>query len=141
MPRVELVLRYTGCAAIASLVNLATQWMAFRVYESVAERAWAGELMFGIAAGTATGLVSKYLLDKFLIFDDRSLWLGDNLQKFGKYTLTGVLTTAIFWGTEAAFAEIGGYEAMRYLGAAIGLSIGYVVKFHLDYKFVFQGRP
>lgn len=97
--------------------------------------------MFGIAAGTATGLVSKYLLDKFLIFDDRSLWLGDNLQKFGKYTLTGVLTTAIFWGTEAAFAGIGGHEAMRYLGAAIGLAIGYVVKFHLDYRFVFQGRP
>lgn len=95
--------------------------------------------MAGMAAGTATGLVSKYLLDKFWIFDDRSVGLSENVHKFGFYSLTGVLTTAVFWGTETAFALVGN-EAMRYLGAVLGLAIGYALKFHLDRRFVFRAK-
>jgi putative flippase GtrA len=91
-------------------------------------------------AGTATGLVSKYVLDKFWIFDDRSVQITDNLLKFFLYTLTGALTTSIFWGLETTFALLGDRQSMRYLGAAIGLAIGYFVKFHLDKRFVFRGR-
>jgi putative flippase GtrA len=131
---IKLALRYTACAVVATLINLATQWISFRVYRGM------GELIIGIIAGTAMGLVSKYLLDKFWIFDDRSLGLAENLHKFGHYSLTGALTTAIFWSTETAFALVGDHEAMRYLGAAIGLSIGYLTKFHLDQRFVFRAR-
>src|SRR5262245_33056822 len=132
MTRKDLVLRYTSFAIVSTLINLATQWVSFRLYKGIGER------MVGIISGTATGLISKYLLDKFWIFDDPSLGLADNLHKFGLYSLTGTLTTLIFWGTEAAFALAGGRESMRYLGAVIGLSIGYVTKFHLDYRFVFR---
>jgi hypothetical protein len=51
-----------------------------------------GELMVGIIICTAMGLISKYLLDKFWIFDDRSLGLAENLNKFGRYSLTSAFT-------------------------------------------------
>jgi putative flippase GtrA len=134
MTRINLALRYTAFAVVSTLINLATQWISFRLYRGV------GELMVGIMAGTATGLLSKYVLDKYWIFDDRSVGFAENLNKFGLYSLTGVFTTVIFWGTEAAFALLSGQEAMRYLGALIGLSIGYITKYHLDYRFVFRVR-
>ncbi len=93
--------------------------------------------MLGILAGTATGLASKYLIDKFWIFDDPSLELADNLQKFALYCVTGVVTTALFWGTEATTALLSDDKTMRYLGAIIGLSAGYFLKYHLDRRFVF----
>jgi putative flippase GtrA len=129
-----LAARYTAFAAVATVVNLATQWLCFRLYRGP------GELMVGVATGTATGLVSKYVLDKFWIFDDRSFGVIDNVNKFSQYTLTGILTTAIFWGTEAAFA-LAGTEAMRYVGAALGLTIGYILKFQLDRRFIFRVKP
>jgi putative flippase GtrA len=127
-------LRYAAFAVVATLINLTAQWTSFHVY-------WGpGELVVGIAAGTAAGLLSKYALDKFWIFRDSSLQVSDNIRKFCQYSLTGAFTTTIFWGTEAAFAFISDREMMRYLGAAIGLAIGYVTKFHLDNRFVFRAR-
>lgn len=133
MSHVGLAVRYTAFAAAAVLVNLVTQWLSFRLYQGP------GELMVGIAAGTATGLVCKYGLDKFWIFEDRSYGIVENVHKFGFYSLTGVLTTAVFWGTEMSFAQLGG-EAMRYFGAALGLTVGYILKYHLDCRFVFRAR-
>jgi putative flippase GtrA len=129
--RTGLVVRYTACAIVSTLINLVTQAISFRLYRGV------GELLVGIVVGTAIGLICKYVLDKFWIFDDRSLGLAENLHKFSRYSLTGAFTTMIFWGTETAFALLGDQETMRYLGAMIGLSIGYLAKFHLDYRFVF----
>src|SRR5258707_349563 len=96
---INLLLRYTAGAGAATVINLATEWISFHLYRGV------GELMIGIIAGTAIGLVSKYLLDKFLIFDDQSLGLAENLHKFGYYSLTGAFTTVIFWGTEATLCR------------------------------------
>jgi len=134
MSRADITARYIAFAAIATCINLGTQWASFNLYRG------AGELVVGITAGTFTGLVSKYLLDKFWIFGDLSLGAAANLHKFSLYSLTGVLTTLIFWGTEVAFALQSDHEVMRYLGAVVGLSIGYMIKFHLDSRFVFQGR-
>ena len=132
--RTELTLRYVAGAILATLVNLATQALSFSLYQG------SGELLFGILAGTATGLFSKFIFDKFLIFDDPSLGLAENAQKFALYCVTGVFTTAIFWGTEATMAWLSDGKAMRYLGAVIGLCIGYILKFHLDRRFVFWAR-
>ena len=49
----------------------------------------------------------------------------------------GLITTVIFWGAETAFWLIWRTDAMRELGAVIGLGIGYVVKYHLDRRYVF----
>ena len=52
-------------------------------------------------------------------------------------TLTSVFTTFIFWGFEYLFDALGGGGDWRYVGAVIGLAIGYRVKYTLDRDFVF----
>lgn len=90
-----------------------------------------------VGAGTLIGLIVKYLLDKRWIFMDAATGLHNHGRRSTRYTATGIFTTAIFWGTEAAFWLTWRSNTVRELGAVIGLSIGYVVKFHLDRRFVF----
>lgn len=131
-----LALRYTAFAVVATAVNIATQDVATALYTGT------GALWLGIFAGTATGLVTKYLLDRRWIFMEAPDSLAGHSRKFSLYTLMGVATTVIFWGTEWLFDRLsGGDEFWRYLGAVVGLAIGYTTKYHLDRRFVFGGRP
>ena len=70
---------------------------------------------------------------------------ADNLAHDGRmfmlYSGMGVLTTLLFWGVEYAFHLVFGTDTMRYLGGAIGLTAGYVIKYHLDKRFVFVAQP
>ncbi|MAQ81987.1 MAG: polysaccharide biosynthesis protein GtrA [Maritimibacter sp.] len=127
-----LVIRYAAFAVIATLANLGAQ----RVVLAVRDDGWT--LMLAIAVGTGVGLVVKYLLDKRWIFLDGSTGARAHGERFSRYTLTGVFTTAIFWGMETVFWMIWQTDLMRELGAVIGLAIGYVVKFQLDKRFVFR---
>jgi putative flippase GtrA len=126
-----LILRYTVFAVIAMLANLATQRLVLIQGDSAPWFAAA------VAAGTLVGLVVKYLLDKRWIFADTSTGMKAHGRKFTLYTAMGLVTTAIFWGTETAFWWIWQTDAMRELGAVLGLSVGYVVKYNLDRRFVF----
>ena len=51
-----------------------------------------------------------------------------------------MLTTAIFWGTELAFVALGDAPWLRYVGAVLGLAVGYTAKYRLDRRFVFRER-
>jgi putative flippase GtrA len=96
--------------------------------------------MLGLAlsAGTVTGLIAKFLLDKHWIFYDRApRSVAAHGRQFGLYTGMGVLTTAVFWGTEYLFHWLGDTDAWRLGGGALGLAIGYVLKYQLDRRFVF----
>ena len=127
-----LVIRYAGFAAIAIIINLVTQWACLRLY--------AGPFMLWAAllAGTVTGLMAKFLLDKQWIFYDRApRSVVAHGRQFGLYTGMGVLTTAILWGTEYLFHYLGDTDAWRLGGGALGLTIGYVLKYQLDKRFVF----
>ena len=53
----------------------------------------------------------------------------------------GLATTVVFWGTEAVFHFLFDSDAMRYVGGAIGLSIGYLIKYQLDARYVFSKQP
>ena len=130
-----LILRYAAFAMLATLANLATQRLVLQAGDSGLHFASA------VAAGTLAGLVIKYLLDKRWIFADPSQGLRSHGRKFTLYTAMGLVTTAIFWGTETAFWLTWHSEFMRELGAVIGLGIGYVVKYRLDRRFVFTGPP
>ena len=127
-----LALRYAAFAAAATTVNVSTQYAGSMLYTG------RYELYAAMAAGTLTGLVTKYHLDQRWIFQDRSTSLRDHSVKFTGYSLTGVLTTFIFWGTELAFDRFGDAPYMRYIGAVLGLAVGYVAKYHLDRRFVFR---
>lgn len=126
-----LVWRYAGFALIATLVNLGAQRLVLRLGES--------PTMFVLAVliGTALGLVVKYVLDKRWIFADHSAGLNNHSRKFTLYTVMGLITTAIFWGSETLFWILGQTHMAREIGAVLGLSVGYVVKYHLDKRFVF----
>lgn len=126
-----LILRYAGFAVIATIANLATQRLVLQFGDSGLYFAAA------VGAGTLVGLVIKYILDKRWIFFDQGSGIKDHGQKFSLYTAMGIVTTAIFWGTETAFWLIWQTDLMREAGAIIGLAIGYVVKYNLDRRFVF----
>ncbi|BBU57668.1 hypothetical protein KU6B_39330 [Mameliella alba] len=131
MTRRTLLLRYAGFAVLATLANLATQRLVLLVGD--------GGTAFAIAvgAGTLVGLVVKYLLDKRWIFYDDATGLRAHGRKFTLYTVMGIVTTAVFWGTETAFWIFWKTDVMRELGAVLGLTIGYVIKYNLDRRFVF----
>lgn len=133
MTRRALILRYTLFAALAVLVNLATQ----RLVLALPWPAPGLGLAMAIAAGTLTGLVVKYILDKRWIFFDRDTGLAANGRKFVLYTVMGLATTAIFWGSETLFWLIWRTDPMREAGAILGLAVGYVTKYQLDKRFVF----
>lgn len=91
-----------------------------------------------VLLGTAVGFPIKYVLEKKHVFDFKAKSLGHDTRLFILYGFMGVFTTAIFWGIEFAFHDLFGTNAMRYLGGAIGLTIGSYVKYQLDKRFVFK---
>jgi len=130
--RSTIALRYVIFAVIATIANLGTQRLVLSGGE--------GLFIWAVLAGTAVGLVVKYLLDKRWIFFDTSSGTAAHARKFTLYTVMGLLTTAIFWGMETAFWLTWRTDAMRELGAVIGLTIGYVVKYWLDRRYVFTAQ-
>ena len=125
---------YSVFAALATAANLATQAFVIWLYTG----AYAIEL--SILAGTAAGLPIKYILEKRHIFEFESESLKHDGKLFFMYSFLGVFTTALFWGTEFAFQWIFGTDLMRYLGGAIGLALGYIIKYQLDKRFVFVNK-
>jgi putative flippase GtrA len=90
--------------------------------------------------GTLAGLVAKYILDKKFIFYHTPKDKKDDAKKFALYSLMGIFTTIIFWATEITFDRVFEEPNSKYIGAIIGLSIGYVIKYFLDKRFVFIHR-
>ncbi|WP_333826923.1 GtrA family protein [Pararhodobacter sp.] len=131
MSRTSLILRYAAFAVLATLANLAMQRLVLLTGEG------AVHFTLAVLAGTALGLVVKYLLDKRWIFFDTATGLAAHGRQFSLYTVMGLVTTAIFWGTETAFWLIWQSHLAREAGAVLGLAVGYVVKYHLDRRFVF----
>ncbi|MDC0334582.1 GtrA family protein [Amylibacter sp.] len=127
----SLVLRYALFAILATFANLATQRYVLWFDDS-------GTLfVLAVAAGTTVSLLLKYVLDKRWVFSDISVSVKSHSKRFSLYTLTGIVTTVIFWGIETLFWFIWETHSMRELGAVLGLSIGYIFKYKLDRRFVF----
>lgn len=131
-PPSALASRYAAFAAAATAVNVAAQHASAMLYTG------RYELYTAMAVGTLAGLAAKYVLDRRWIFHDRPASLRGHSVRFALYSLTGVLTTAIFWGTELAFAALGDALWLRYAGAVLGLAVGYALKYRLDRRFVFR---
>ncbi|AXK49654.1 polysaccharide biosynthesis protein GtrA [Aliarcobacter trophiarum LMG 25534] len=127
-----LVLKYSFFALIATIINLFTQFISLAIYSQDFS------LYIAMFFGTLTGLIAKYILDKKYIFYYVVKDKKEDSQKFILYSIMGVFTTLIFWGFEIGFDYIFDSEIAKYIGAIIGLSIGYIVKYFLDKKFVFK---
>ena len=127
-----IVIKYSLFVAISILVNLFTQYSTDLFYVGNFQT------YISLLFGTFAGLVTKYILDKKFIFYYNSSDLRSNLKKFILYSTMGVFTTLIFWGTELSFYYLFEFTYAKFLGGAIGLSIGYLVKYNLDKKYVFN---
>jgi putative flippase GtrA len=126
-----LALKYTLFALVSTLFNLLFQYLSFALYNG------RGSLYVAMFTGTLAGLVTKYVLDKKWIFYHTPKDRKDDAKKFVLYSFMGVFTTMIFWGTEMAFYYLLPDPNAKYIGAVIGLGIGYVIKYFLDRKYVF----
>tara|TARA_B110000444_G_scaffold252977_1_gene283084 strand:+ start:197 stop:589 length:393 start_codon:yes stop_codon:yes gene_type:complete len=127
-----IAFKYSLFAILATLLNLSAQEVVVRSYDG------AFAIYLAMALGTLAGLVSKYLLDKKFIFQFITSTHREDLGRFTLYGMTGLATTAVFWGFELGFDAFIGGKTARYIGAIIGLSIGYGVKYRLDKRYVFS---
>ncbi|URX63032.1 GtrA family protein [Luteibacter anthropi] len=130
----SLIVRYVIFAALSIAVNLGAQLLAKQVYDGPYA------LLVALIVGTGTGLVTKYILDKRYIFEYQPTSRKDDARAFGLYSAMGIATTCIFWGFEALAHFIKDSTLSTLMGGAIGLIIGYVVKYFLDKHFVFKSK-
>lgn len=128
----KLATTYMILALIATAANIGAQDLVVRSYSG------AFDILISVAIGTAVGLVIKYILDKRYIFCFQTRDGLHDAHTFLLYTLMGLATTFVFWGFEFVFQRIFETKEMRYLGGAIGLAIGYALKYQLDKRFVFR---
>ena len=127
-----IILKYFLFAVIATVLNLLFQYFSISAYDGN------GGLYIAILIGSVIGITSKYLLDKNYIFHHINKVNKREAKLFFLYGLTGVATTIIFWTFEIGFHIIFDFNSAKYIGAIIGLSIGYIFKFFLDRKYVFR---
>ncbi|MFP4362651.1 MAG: GtrA family protein [Spirochaetia bacterium] len=126
-----LAVKYTIFALTAMGINLATQKAVLFIYSGSLS------LYLAIIAGTGTGLIVKYMLDKRFIFYYKTSGHAENVSRFFLYSFMGVFTTLIFWFSELSAHFIFQTDYAKYIGGALGLTIGYITKYFLDKRFVF----
>ena len=126
------VLLYAVFAAASIAVNLAGQAASSFVYRGKFA------LIVSMVVGTGAGLLCKYILDKRFILANKNRDASHETTTFLLYSIMGVATTIIFWGSELIFHHMFEAAYMRYVGAVIGLTVGYVAKYWLDKTLVFR---
>ncbi len=143
-----IAVKYIFFAIISTAFNLLFQYLSLKGYDDYLSSYYIDFLsphsnehlgLYGaMFCGTVAGLIVKYVLDKKYIFYDKSESKKEDSKKFILYSIMGLFTTAIFWATELIFDHYSDHTYAKYVGAVVGLSIGYVIKYFLDKKFVFK---
>lgn len=132
MKNKKLLIRYIFFSIVATAVNLLSQRLI------ITENFDINNYIIGVLIGTISGLLLKYFLDKNFIFYENEKRIKQNFKKFSLYSLNGVLTTIVFWSIETIFYFVFKTTLMREIGAIVGLSLGYYIKYFLDKKYVFN---
>jgi putative flippase GtrA len=127
-----LAVLYSFLALIATAANIGAQEIVTRVYHGLFA------IEASVVVGTGIGLVVKYVLDKLFIFRFRTRDLLHDVRLFILYMSMGLATTLIFWIFEFGFEAVFATKELRYVGALIGLALGYWAKYNLDKRFVFR---
>jgi len=128
---VHTVLLYAVFSALATAANIGSQALFISLYNGLYA------IPLSILVGTAVGMPVKYVLEKRYIFSFKADNLIHDWKLFMLYGWMGVFTTALFWGIEWFFYVSFETDSMRYFGGVIGLTLGYLIKYHLDKRFVF----
>ena len=134
---------YTLFAVLSTALNILTQMFALHLLrlsvqpELLAHRF---DLELAMLMGTAVGLLFKYVMDKHFIFAFESEDVLHEGRTMLLYGLMGVFTTLEFWIVELLFNHFFSFAGARYVGACVGLGLGYWLKYRLDRRFVFVER-
>ena len=130
--RLQRALLYTLFVVIAVAANLLAQWLVLELYRGPYR------LVLAIVVGTLVGLPIKYLLDKQYIFHHKNHGMRERGTVFLRYTIFSGVTTLVFWGFEYGFELLFRQQWLTLLGGALGLIIGYALKYRLDKHYVFN---
>ena len=123
---------YFVFAVISTFINLFIQRLVLSLNDG-------NKFLFlAIFLGTLFGLITKFYLDKNFIFLESKKKFKNDITTFPLYTLMGLFSTLIFWSFESIFWFTWRNNIMREIGAIIGLTFGYSVKYKLDKRFVFK---
>jgi len=93
------------------------------------------ELMGSILAVGITYII-KFFLDKYIVFRKKGSKLKDTSKEFLKYFIFAILTTIENVGIQFILTNFLAFQLE--LSFLIALSIGYITKFFLDRKYVFN---
>lgn len=140
---------YISFAVLATLINIGIQkgmelfcgeFLLWKFYNTLiymnSKISYGLILQMGIA--TIISFIFKYIVDKLIIFKDRTSYFSNaHFKQVLFYGFFAIFTTLIFWTAELSFKKFFMFPNSQYVGAVIGLSIGYTVKFLLDRKYVF----
>ncbi len=130
----NFIAMYVAFALIATALNLTVQQLVMVALSGSTSYA----LPLSVLSGTAVGFTSKYLLDKHLVFFDKSHNRMDEIRKIALYGGFALFTTAIFWGAELGAFYLFGTVQAKFTGAVLGLTIGYTTKYLLDRRYTFR---
>lgn len=124
---------YAIFALFAIIINLSAQALVYFLLGNE----FPFVLFLALTVGTGSAVIVKYFLDQKWVFSHSAQGLSKHAKQFGAYSLTGVITTALFWGVEITFDLLTQSAIYRYLGGALGISLSYVLKYCLDKRYVF----
>lgn len=130
----NLILKYSLFSLASIFINIGSQ---FLINLFVLNNKF---IFLSILFGTFNGLLLKFYLDKKFIFYYNNQSLKIIQKKFLLYSLTGIITTILFWSIEILFHFLFLNPNSKYIGGILGLSLGYFTKYHLDKKFVFKEK-
>jgi len=125
--------KYILFAILATTVNIFFQYLSFLLIDHKYE------LYIAILNGTILGMTLKYYLDKnFIFYYVKKEFNNKNI--FFLYIFTSIFTTIIFWAIELWFSYYVKINYSEYLGALVGLTLGYSLKYLLDKQLVFNNQ-
>lgn len=125
--------KYILFAILATTVNIFFQYLSFLLIDHKYE------LYIAILNGTILGMTLKYYLDKnFIFYYVKKEFNNKNI--FFLYIFTSIFTTIIFWAIELWFSYYVNITYSEYLGALVGLTLGYSLKYLLDKQLVFNNQ-
>lgn len=93
------------------------------------------ELIGSIVAVGIT-YVTKFILDKFIVFKRKKIELKETSKEFFKYFGFAIITTIINIGIQFILTNF--FKTPLEISVIVALSIGYFLKFLLDRKYVFN---
>jgi len=130
-------------AIICTIINLGSQYGLEKLLSPIAifqYTLFSFTLVFIIKllTGTILGFVTKFILDKFVVFKEQNESAARTFRQITLYASFAVITTLIFWSFEIGFNVIFKSGIWDIVGGLIGLAIGYTIKFFLDKKYVFK---